>query len=82
MNHKSVKPVVLCIAALVALFVLFSVSAGASAFASRGAIAETGTPCCQRHAPSQVAFQSTRGSGGVYAATTALSRGSTPAQFT
>jgi hypothetical protein len=47
MNHSSVKRIVLWTAALVALFVLFSVCAGASASTSRGAIA--GQPCCQRY---------------------------------
>jgi hypothetical protein len=54
MNHKNAKRIVLFTAALVALFVLFSVSVGAGASVSKGATA--GTPCCERHAPTQVAF--------------------------
>lgn len=54
MNHTHAKRVVLPIAALVALFVLFSVGIGVSASASRGPTA--GAPCCQHQAPSQMAF--------------------------
>jgi hypothetical protein len=54
MNHKHIKRIVLCTAALVALLILVAVGTGVGASANKGATA--GTPCCERHAPTQAEF--------------------------